>query len=223
VTDTPLIPSALYGLRTWRPAEGDGGPRLAGPQSGAVWPTGGDWLEARCSREDGHAAPAADCTCGIHAWHPRRGSARTVLAARREIPGVVEACGAVEVHEDGFRAERARPYALVAVRGRNAALVRRLAAAYETAVIDAAGPAELLDWCRERGLGLGADAVDAVLGPGEAATRHRARRAAARRQVLRVAAAIAVGAALVLAGLALTDKPPPGTEVKGRAGEFITR
>jgi hypothetical protein len=32
-----------------------------------------------------------------------------VLASRFELPGIIEADGAVEVHADGFRAERARP------------------------------------------------------------------------------------------------------------------
>ena len=53
----------------------------------------------------------ADCSCGIHAWHPRRASARRILRSRFDLPGIVEADGAVEVHEDGFRAQRARPYA----------------------------------------------------------------------------------------------------------------
>ena len=47
---------------------------------------------------------AAGCGCGIHAWHPRRASARRILRSRFDLPGIVEADGAVEVHEDGFRA-----------------------------------------------------------------------------------------------------------------------
>ena len=82
-----------------------------------IWPPAGAWLEATCAA--GHASPARDCDCGIHAWHPRPRRAQRLVAARAAIPGVVEASGAIEVHEDGFRAQLARPCALVLAPGRN--------------------------------------------------------------------------------------------------------
>ena len=75
----------------------------------------------------------------MHALHPTHRAARRLLAARREIPGVVEAAGAIEVHEEGFRAERARPAAFFVVPGRNAALVRRLAAAHDVEAVEVRG------------------------------------------------------------------------------------
>jgi hypothetical protein len=83
----------------------------------------------------GHAAPAPWCECGIHARHPRRASARRVLASRREMAGIIEAGGAVEVHDEGFRAERARPRAFLLSPGRNPKQIGRLAATYRAEVV----------------------------------------------------------------------------------------
>ena len=135
---------------------------------------------------EGHAAPAGECQCGVHAWHPRRRWARRCLATRGEIPGIVEARGTIELHHDGLRAQRARPYALVRARGSNPALLDRLAAAYGLPIVDARGPDDLVEWCRERGLGLSeevdhlaartARARTPATGAGRAPARGRGRR-----------------------------------------------
>jgi hypothetical protein len=217
VSAPPLIPSALYGLRAWRVVPGPEGERLAGPQLGADWPPDGAWLHARCDR--GHPAPDPDCDCGIHAWHPSARAARTVLATRRHVAGVVEATGAIELHEDGFRTARARPYALVARAGGNVALVERLAAAYGAHVIPAKRPGDVLAWCRERGLGLSEAAVADLLELPPEAERRRRRRREQRVAVLRVAAAVAIAAALVAAGTQFLHDPPGPRVLNGRAGE----
>jgi hypothetical protein len=175
----------------------DGRERLAAPLRGTPWATGRDWLQATCAA--GHHAPAAGCRCGIHAWHPRAKHARRVLACRFELPGIVEAGGAVELHEDGFRAERARPYAFVRLPGRNPYLIERLAAAYGAQVLDVRRPQELLDVCRERGLGLAEPVVHALLGPEVMAQLRAARARAHRRDALRCAAAALIFALCVLA------------------------
>ena len=211
----PLVPSPLYGLRTWTVV---GGERLSGPQRAAAWPLGGGWLEAACAQVPDHAAPAPECACGIHGFHPTPRTARRVLAARGRIPGVVEAAGAIEVHEDGFRAQRARPAAFVIAAGRNAALVRRLAAAHDAEVVDVAGPDALLAWCRARGMGLEPALVAELLGEETIERWHRAARRRARANALRLAAALAVIAALVGAGLAATGDPGDRT-LFGRTGE----
>jgi hypothetical protein len=126
-------------------------------------------MQATCG--EGHAAPAAGCQCGIHAWHPRPASARRVLASRFELPGIVEADGAVEVHADGFRAERARPYAFVRLPGRNPFLIGRIAASYGAEILDLRHPKELLAVCRERNLGLQEPVVEALLGKVTGSTR----------------------------------------------------
>lgn len=209
MSDAPLVPSPVYGIRAWTIVGETGGERLAGPHRSVSWPTAGAWLESTC--ELGHDSPAPDCTCGIHAWHPRRRWAKRVAAARRAVPGVVEASGVVEIHAEGFRAQRARPYALMDT-GRHPALVRRLAAAYEVPVIEAGSPAALVDWCVERDLGLEEAVVAELLGPvGE--PRRRTRSGA-----LRVAAAVVVVALLLLLGLAVTENPGDRT-LNGRAGE----
>jgi hypothetical protein len=219
----PLVATPVYGLRTWslsgeRPDE-----RLsAAYRDAAPWPTGGAWLEASCPVAEEHRAPAPECGCGAHGWHPRSRAARRILARRRQVPGIVEASGAIEVHEDGFRAERARPYALLLAPGRNAGLVRRLGEAYQVPVVEVDGAAALLRWCSERGLGLSEPVVAELLGPGEVEERRRARRLKLRRDTLRFAAAVAV-VALALVGLLIATDPPGDRALYGRTGEVHQR
>jgi hypothetical protein len=222
MSDAPLVTTPVYGLRTWTVSGERPDERLAGPHRDAPWPAGGAWLEAACPSAEGHSAPAPGCDCGVHAWHPRPRAARRILAGRREVPGIVEARGAIEVHEDGFRAERARPYALLLAPGRNAALVHRLADAYGVPVVEAADADAVLGWCSEHELGLAAPVVAELLGPDEFDARRRARRAKVRANAFRLAAAVVVAALLVVLGLVATD--PPGERVlSGRAGEVRTR
>ena len=198
MSDAPLLPGPLYGLRTWRVVKEDGRERLTAPQRGTVWAAGG-WLEATCG--EGHAAPAADCRCGIHAWHPTRAAARRVLASRFDLPGIVEANGAVEVHDDGFRAERARPYAFVRLPGRNPFLIQRLSAIYGAEVLDLRRPEELLAICRERRLGLPEPVVAELLGAETMAERRRERARMRRNAILRMVATMLVLAALCVVGV----------------------
>jgi hypothetical protein len=220
VSRAPLVATPVYGMRTWtvtgeRPEE-----QLAGPHRDTPWPVGGAWLEASCP--NGHSAPAPGCDCGIHAWHPRPRAARRILAGRREIPGIVEARGAIEVHEDGFRAERARPYALLLTPIRNAALAHRLGDAYDVPVVEVADADAVLDWCSERGIGLTPPVVADLLGADELDERRRARRARVRANAFRVGAAILVAALLVAVGLVVTDSPGD-RELSGRTGEVRGR
>jgi len=215
MTAAPLVPSPLYGLRTWSVAGED--ERLAGPQQGTRWPDGGAWLTARCAVTS-HDAPARACACGIHAWHPGRRTARRVLGARGAIPGVVEAAGAIELHRDGFRAERARPRALLVAPGANAALIGRLSAAHGAETVTVRGPADVVAWCRERGYGLEPDVVDELLGPVAVAEERRR----ARVMRLRVAGVLAAIALLLAIGIAATGHPGERT-LHGRTGEVHVR
>jgi hypothetical protein len=220
MTGAPLVATPLYGLRTWTVTGEQGAERLSGPYQGAPWPTGGAWLESSC--QEGHDPPGPGCTCGVHGWHPRPRAARRILAARREIPGIVEARGAIEVHEDGFRAEQARPRALILAPGRNAALLQRLAEAYDVPVVEARDAQAVLAWCSEHELGLTEPVVAELLGSAELDAHHRTRRAKRRAEALRLAAVLAVVAALVAIGLlAATD--PSGRVLQGRTGEVTTR
>lgn len=219
MSPTTLVPTPLYGLRTWRVVGESGQERLAGPHQRAAWPAGGTWLEATCAQAAGHRPPNADCDCGFHAWHPSRRSARRVLAGRREVPGIVETQGAIELHAEGLRAERARPYVLFTAPGRNARLVGRLAKAYDTEVVEIDGPDALLAFCRTRRLGLDEATVDRLMGPATAERYWREKRRRVRRDVLRLGAAVAVVALLVVAGLRFATDPPGDRVIKGRTGE----
>jgi hypothetical protein len=193
VTETPLLPGPLYGLRTWRVVRDDGQERLTAPQRGTAWESG-DWVEATCI--EGHHAPAAGCHCGIHAWHPRPASARKVLASRFDLPGIVEVDGDVEVHDEGFRAQRGRPYAFVRLPGRNPYLIERLGARYGVEVLDVRRPEDLLAICRERGLGMPEPVVVELVGADAIAERRQARARMRRVAALRIAIAVIVLAAL---------------------------
>ena len=217
MSDTPLVPGPVYGLRTWTVVVDEDGEWLAAPLRATRWPAGGAWLEADCERAARHAAPGHGCQCGIHAWHPTRAHARRALATRRQIVGVVEADGAVEVHEEGFRAQRARPHALFVPPGRNAALIARLAARYATPVVEVGGADDVVAWCRQRDLGLPPSVVAQLLGPGVLDERRQARRRTARRDAVRALASVAVIVALLVLALALDS--PPDHNLYGRGGE----
>lgn len=218
MSGAPLVASPLYGLRTWSVVGASGEERLTGPQQATPWPGAGAWLDAACTRVPGHAAPAPGCGCGVHAWHPGRRSARRVLAMRREVPGVIEARGAVEVHREGFRAAQARPLALMLAPGANAGRIRRLAAAYDAEPVPVDGPDALLAWCRARGLGLEPAVVDELLGPERVAEQQRK----TRMERVRIAAALAAIAVLLAVGLVVTDDPGDRT-LFGRTGEVKPR
>jgi hypothetical protein len=221
VTDTPLFADPLYGLRFWRVTVDDRGDEwLSAPHHDTLWPPDGQWLHANCPT--GHAAPAPGCDCGAHAWHPRRRSARDVLAVRGVVAGIVEAQGAIEVHEDGFRAERARPHALIATPLANRARIQRLADRYAATVVEVSGPKALLAYCRERGIGMDDDVVATLLGQGDPAERKRARFRQAGKNALRVAAAFAIAAVIVVLGLELAVDPPGERTLHGRTGEIHT-
>jgi hypothetical protein len=221
VTDAALVPAPLYGLRTWRPATDARGEYLTGAYDATPWPDGGAWLHATCERAAGHAAPDPDCSCGIHAWHPTRASARRVLASRFDVPGIVEAAGAVQVHEEGFRAQRARPHALVATPGRNARLVARLGERYGVEVIEVSGPDALLRWCHDRDLGLAQPVVDGLIGAEAKAECVQARRRRRRKDAIGLGAALAVAAALLSFGGAFASGPPSPNGVYGRTGWVV--
>jgi hypothetical protein len=136
---------------------------------------------------------------------------------RGTIPGVVEAHGAVELHADGFRAERARPYALMVAPGRNARLAARLAEQHSAEVVHVDGADAILAWCRDRELGLAPSVVAGLLGSDRVGEATRATRRRRRRDALRIATAAVAVAALLEVGLIATDDPGD-RPLAGRAG-----
>jgi hypothetical protein len=217
VSDPPLVPGPIYGLRTWVVTGAPGEERLTGPHRTTPWPSGGRPLEASCSAIPAHAPPGPTCGCGLHAWHPTRAAARRVCGLRREVPGILEAFGPVEVHADGFRAASGRPHALVLLPNGNARRLERLAEAYDAELLRLDGPDALLAHCRDRNLGLSPEVVAELVDMEGVAAARRARR---RRGAL---AAVAVAAvALVLAVLAVAVDPGAehGRKLGGRSGEI---
>jgi hypothetical protein len=221
MTDAPLVPGPLYGLRTWAVVGPPGEERLAGPQRRTPWPDHGRWLSATCERDPAHAAPEHDCACGIHALHPTAANARRVLALRREVPGIVECDGPMELHPDGFRARRGRPHALVLLPGRNAGLLGRLSRAYSAEVVEVRGPAELERWCRDRGLGLAPGVVDTLLGPGTVQEWRRTNRRHSRVAAARIVAALLVTVVIALLAYAALPTQRGPHYVYGRSGKHL--
>ncbi len=118
IIEPPLYAGSVQGIRTWRmvPDTRSEGLLLAALAQNVVW-TPGEPVRAICLaavHSRGHISPAPDCSCGIYAHHPSgRQSVLTlerVLASdSNRIAGVVSAWGHIEVHLDGFRAEKAVP------------------------------------------------------------------------------------------------------------------
>ena len=216
MTDPPLVLGPVYGLRTWLVDGPPGAERLAGTYLRTPWPDGGAELHAVCAVTPSHAPPVPGCTCGLYAYHPSRAAARRVCGIRGEIPGILEASGALEVHDEGFRAARGRPYALVALPGRNVRLIERLAAAYKADVLRLRRPEDLAAYCEAHGLGLAPDVVERLVGRERVARDQRDRRRRALTAGLRVAAVVL---ALIAIGTVVDRHTQHGKILHGRAGE----
>ena len=217
MTEPGLVPGPIYGLRTWTVAGAPGHERLAGPHQTTPWPPGGELLQAECAVEPPHKPPGATCECGLHAWHPSRAAARRVCSSRRDVPGILEASGAVEVHAEGFRAERGRPHALVLLPNANEARLERLAEAYDLELLRLDGPDALLAHCRAQDLGLSEAAVARIV---DLEALEAARRQRRRRRLLTAAAAAIVALALGAAAVAVDPGAEHGKTLNGRGGEI---
>ena len=78
-----------------------------------AWPTGEDRI-AKCFALRGHDAPQRDCKCGFSAYYEL--PADPELPAREAVWGVISSWGRVIECESGFRAQYARPIALLDLR-----------------------------------------------------------------------------------------------------------
>jgi hypothetical protein len=206
--EAPVVPGRLYGLRAWTVT---GGARLGSLAQQGSWAKGSKATKARCAAGRGHRAPAGDCGCGLYALHPTVAQCQSSFAkARRaaraggtsgDVFGIVAAWGEVELHESGFRAEYARPHALLLPAGAGDGYTRRvraLAAGHDAEVWEVDSGHRLHRRCVEENLGLSEVAVNELLG---AELRRQVRRDRLRR---RGDAVIELGAAaigLVISGL----------------------
>jgi hypothetical protein len=109
VSATPDFASAVAGYRAWQLGPGGVLFPLALPAAPPWEPAVN---RARCfagGGHDGHAAPATNCTCGLHALHdPDDGR----LKLGHPAVGAIAAWGEIEVYAAGFRAEYASVIAL---------------------------------------------------------------------------------------------------------------
>ncbi len=133
------------------------------------------WAECRVGGRGAHpagsAAPAGECTCGLYLLHPCRAAGSVFLSAPPtlgpEVVGIAEAWGRIHVHEEGFRAQYARPIALALLGApRQSAygrLVEDLAIDHRAEVLDVGSLEVLVNECERRGLGMKPGAIDAVL------------------------------------------------------------
>ena len=143
--------SPAIGFRVWRIDEMLTGPRLASPHRYAAWLPGLP-LKAECKDESGGRAlanphrkqpgvapPLEGCTCGIYAYHEADGMVEALTS--RLVGGAVLAWGRITIHQEGFRAEFARPLALcyqkTLIAGSTAIPLARLADVYGLPVIEA--------------------------------------------------------------------------------------
>ena len=179
--DPPLIAGHIHGVRTWSLVwTSDGDLALAG-YGGSAWESGGQATHAEClggTGADCRHPPEHDCGCGLYARHAFTDEARELAfgppdrsegasAFEPDAAGVVEAWGKVELHRGGFRAEFARPIALVVLQewrhSEYAALVGRLARRYRAEVVSLREPDELAAWCERHKLGLAKPTVRSLL------------------------------------------------------------
>jgi hypothetical protein len=198
--EPPLFAGTILGLRAWtlETEVRSGEPRLAATFAEAVWEPAGAWTEARCRVPDSHwpgrhRAPEPTCMCGLYAFHAREFAAQSLYEEHvrpgtglmriegdgppeGSVAGVIEAQGRIEVHESGFRAERARVKALVAgIDWPPVALaqIESVAAIYRVQVLQVGSAADVLDYCSEAGQVLERDTVEELLEPEAASLNYQ--------------------------------------------------
>jgi hypothetical protein len=140
------------------------------PASKTTWARCGD--RRRRAHPAGAPAPAGGCTCGLYALHPAAAASNEAIAPgasapKLEVAGLIEAWGTIHVHREGFRAQYARPAALLLIgAGRDSdygRFVTDIAIAHRARVVELDEAAAIEPWCSEGGLGLRTDQVDALL------------------------------------------------------------
>jgi hypothetical protein len=150
---------------------------LKAPIRDGDWERGGP-TTASCGAGGRHRAPARRCSCGLYAehltaeccaarFHEAQQAARS-SGPHVDVVGIVEAWGVVELSRDGFRAEHARPLALLLPAGATngyTRCLRRLAKGHGAEVWEVDGATELHVRCVERELGLDEGAIEELLGP----------------------------------------------------------
>ncbi len=99
---TALVPGELRGYRRFWLADDGLHPTVHG--RGGTWAGGVE--HARCAVGLSHAAPAADCGCGLYGWYHPGDAGRDMGLG--DVPAVIAARGRVVLGDHGFRAAAAR-------------------------------------------------------------------------------------------------------------------
>ena len=187
--EPPLFAGTILGLRAWSVGidPRNASARLTAHYGSTPWEAGGRWTQAEClsgTHPTGAALPAESCSCGLYALLPTVGHAQELEevwghygigdpawvtgADEAAVAGIVEAAGRIELHPTGFRAERARPHALIIRRGsrstrpRGGAIRgRRLRAE----LLELGSADELVEYCERQGAVLDRGTVDGLLEP----------------------------------------------------------
>jgi hypothetical protein len=126
-SDAPLFAECVIGYRAWEadthdrlwPISARRRPWLPGINTARCncrsnWPSlRFEWstFDGRRVLEPapGHAAPFQGCDCGLYSWRrpKERWRERPLRSSPRRVVGAIASWGAVQVHNDGFRAEHA--------------------------------------------------------------------------------------------------------------------
>jgi hypothetical protein len=115
----------------------------------------------------------------MHPWaiSKQPGWAATLLSMATlggplEVVGIVEAWGKVQVHREGFRAEYARPVALLLIGPERASdygrMLEDIAIAHRAQLLESEGAPALEAHCRANRIGISPQAVEALIGGTEA-------------------------------------------------------
>lgn len=180
VGPTLLVPGKLHGFRSWELGlDGDGVIRLSG-FGGSKWREGGETTRAECLERGEHwrahtsTAPAGNCSCGLYAFHPWLADPGRPLRSWRglrqplSVVGLIEAWGQVQLHGNGFRAQYARPVALLllgySLTSQYGRLVSQAAEAHCADVLKLPGLLALAEHCSDAGIGMSEDSVRSLLG-----------------------------------------------------------
>ena len=97
-----LVPGELRGYRRFWLSEDGLHPTVHG--RALAW--SGGLERARCAVGQEHAAPAADCGCGLYGWYHPADAGRDMGLG--DVPAVIAVRGRVVLGDHGFRAEAAR-------------------------------------------------------------------------------------------------------------------
>lgn len=119
----PRFSGMLLGVRQWLVPDSldELKPLRTLKASTPSWETDGSATQARCFSDgsEAHECPGKGCECGLRGYHPwlvppwYLWSGDKAANKDRYVTGVVEAWGRIELYQEGFRAARARPVALV--------------------------------------------------------------------------------------------------------------